>query len=73
MRMAHPFEKMFDKALKKSLGGENLVTGEALRLLKKGYSNVEINSVLLGLHASLIDEKEEAIIHETILELKELE
>jgi hypothetical protein len=71
--MAHPFEKMFERALKKSLDGENLVTEEALRLLKKGYSHVEINSVLLKLHKSLIDEKEEAIIYETMIELEELQ
>jgi len=69
--MAHPFEKMFEKALNKSSEGENLVTQEAQRLLGKGYSFTEIHSVLSHLAQSLINEHDELLIRETITELEE--
>lgn len=62
--MAHPFEKMFEKALRKSSEGENLVLEEAESLRKKGYSVDEIYSVLTHLRDALIPEKEVAILTE---------
>ncbi len=62
--MAHPFEKMFEKALKKSSSEENLITGEAAKLLEKGYSETEICTVLLKLEKSLIDDTEAGWVRE---------
>ncbi len=67
--MAHPFQKMFVKALARSDEMNNEVTEEALRLIKKGYSRTEVYQVLLKLMKSLIDDKERLIINETIEEL----
>jgi Holliday junction resolvasome RuvABC DNA-binding subunit len=68
--MAHPFTKMFEKALKKSTDAENLVFKEAERILKKGYSEAEVFAVLEKLQKSLIDEKDEAVIREALEELR---
>lgn len=62
--MSHPFEKMFEKVLKKSLLDENLVLIEALRLKDKGYSSNEILTVLTKLQKSLIDDTEARIVEE---------
>lgn len=67
--MAHPFQKMFVKALTKSDEMNNLVTTEAQKLIKKGYSQAEIYAVLHKLEKSLIDESERAMVAETIEEL----
>ncbi len=69
--MAHPFEKIFEKALKKSASDQNEVTIEAVKILKKGYAQKEIVEVLTKLRKALIDEKDEAIIQETIDEIEE--
>lgn len=62
--MAHPFEKLFEKALKKSTVDENLVLKEAAKLIEKGYRLEEICTVLTKLEKSLIDDAEAAIIRE---------
>ncbi len=62
--MAHPFEKMFEKALKKSSPEENMITEEAAKLLEKGYSESEICTVLLKLEKSLIDDGEAHLVRE---------
>jgi hypothetical protein len=66
--MAHPFEKMFEKALRKSTPEENLVLEEAEALRQKNYSAVEINDVLVHLRDSLIQDKERDIVAEAVEE-----
>ncbi len=60
--MAHPFEKMFDKALKVSSELDNQVLEEANQLLEKGYAGREIVEVLTKLEQVLIDPKEAEIV-----------
>lgn len=67
--MAHPFQKMFIKALAKSEEFDNLVTEEAIKIIKKGYSRSEVYQVLQKLEKSLIEDKEKLLITETIEEL----
>lgn len=62
----HPFEKMFDKALKTSTSEVNLVLKEALKLKEKGYAETEITDVLVRLSKSLIDEYESKIVSEAL-------
>lgn len=62
--MAHPFEKMFDKALKKSSAEQNEVLSVAEKLRGKGYRVEEIAGVLKKLHKSLIDKTEAEIVGE---------
>lgn len=69
--MAHPFEKMFDKALAKSTEFDNAVLTEAEKLLEKGYSGFEIGGVLSKLERSLIDRKEAEIVREALEEFKQ--
>lgn len=54
--MAHPFEKLFDSALRKSTEDDNLVGKKAAELVEKGYSQAEVCGVLLKLEKSLIDD-----------------
>jgi hypothetical protein len=63
--MSHPFEKMFDKALRKSSLEENLVLKEAQKLIEKGYRHEEVCGVLLKLEKSLIDDTLAEIVRET--------
>lgn len=70
--MSHPFEKMFERALK-SGSDENLVIKEAKKLLDKGYSPKEVCGVLLKLEKSLIDETEAEIIRDAREEICEEE
>ena len=69
--MAHPFLKMFDKALAKSTPEINAVYGVAEMLREKGYSPKEVFAVLTKLHASLIDESEAAIVAEALTEFSQ--
>ena len=62
--MAHPFEKLFEKALKHSSEHENVVLEEAEKLKEQGYNPVEIHSILAKLHANLIDDGESEILGE---------
>ncbi len=71
--MAHPFEKIFEKALKKSTVDENLVTKEAEKVLEKGYRREEVCAVLLKLEKSLIDDTEARIVREAREEVCEEE
>lgn len=66
--MAHPFSKMFDKALKKSDPEENQVLEVAEKLRAKGYSPREIFDVLTKLQKSLIDKGEMTIVSEAMEE-----
>jgi hypothetical protein len=66
--MAHPFSVMFERALKKSTEDENLVLFEAEKLKKKGYRVTEIHEVLEKLRASLVDDKDEAVVAEAVEE-----
>lgn len=70
--MAHPFEKMFERALRKCTTDENEVLIEAVKIHKKGYSVHEISEVLRKLKISLIDEKDEAIVQDALDEFVEL-
>ena len=67
--MAHPFLKLFLKALKGSDEMNNLVTKEATKLIDKGYSRHELYEVLNALERSLIDDNERSIVAETIAEV----
>ena len=69
--MAHPFEKIFEKALSKSYGDENHVLGEAEELKEKGYSPREIYDVLKKLKQSLIIEADEKVICEALEEFSQ--
>ena len=62
--MAHPFEKLFTKALRSSTPQENLVLEEAQALRQKNYSVVEIYDVLTHLRDALIQDKERNILVE---------
>jgi hypothetical protein len=62
--MAHPFEKLFDSALRKSTEDDNLVLKKASEVIEKGYSVNEVCTVLLKLEKSLIDDKEAGIVRE---------
>jgi uncharacterized membrane-anchored protein len=62
----HPFEKMFDKALRLSTKDVNLVLKEAKRLREKGYSDIEITEVLEKLEKSLIDDSEAQVVQEAL-------
>ena len=64
--MAHPFEKIFEKALKKSSTSENHVLSIAERLRQKGYAHDEILKVLNTLQNSLIDDDEAEIVQDAI-------
>ena len=66
--MAHPFEKIFENALKRSTSEENEVLIEAEKILKKGYSVGEIYSVLTKLQQSLILDADENIVREAVEE-----
>ncbi len=62
--MSHPFERMFEKALKKSSPEENLIIKEAAKLIEKGYRAEEVCEVLLKLEKSLIDDAEAELVRE---------
>jgi hypothetical protein len=66
--MAHPFEKILEKAIPRSRGDENLVLGEAERLKELGYKPEEIFAVLKKLKTSLINPADEAIVAEALEE-----
>jgi hypothetical protein len=70
MLMAHPFEKIFNKALRKSTPDENLVLEEAESLRQKNYSVVEIYDVLTHLRDALIQDKEKNIVVEACEEFE---
>jgi SOS response regulatory protein OraA/RecX len=70
--MSHPFEKMFERALKSS-SDENLVIKEAKKLLDRGYSQKEVCGVLLKLEKSLIDDTEAGIVRDAREEVCEAE
>jgi DNA-binding ferritin-like protein len=69
--MAHPFAKIFERALKKSSPEENFITVEAEKILEKGYSPAEIYAVLKKLQGSLIADEDAAMVEEAIEELNE--
>ncbi len=69
--MAHPFEKMFEKAIAKSRGDENHVLGEAERLMELGYAPLEIYTVLKKLNGALIAPADEAIVGEALEEFSQ--
>ena len=64
--MAHPFQKIFYRAVKKSTEEENLVYMQAMKILKKGYSPTEILTVLTALQKSLISDTESAVVQNAI-------
>ena len=67
--MAHPFERMFEKALKKSSADDNLVSKEARNLIGKGYKREEVCAVLIQLKKSLIAPADELVIQEAYEEV----
>lgn len=69
--MAHPFEKIFEKAIDESRGDENHVLGEAEKLKERGYSAKEIYDVLVKLKQSLINPADEAIVGEAVEEFSQ--
>jgi hypothetical protein len=68
--MAHPFEKMFYKALKKCTKEHNEVIVVSTNLATKGYSPREIAEVLQKLHRGLIDKEEVELVAEALEEFK---
>lgn len=66
--MAHPFEKIFYNAIKKSTDFDNEVLTQAEKFREKGYSGVEIATVLQKLAKSLIDPKEAEFVEEALEE-----
>lgn len=68
--MAHPWEKLFNKALRQSTEDENLVLEEAQALRAKNYSVEEIYGVLTGLRDKLIQDKERNIVAEAAEEFE---
>jgi hypothetical protein len=71
--MAHPFEAMFERALKKSTPNENLIVKEAQKLLEKGYRSDEVCGVLLKLEKSLISDSDAELVREAREEVCEEE
>lgn len=69
--MAHPFLRMFEKAIAKSYGDENHVLGEAEKLLEAGYAPKEIYGVLLTLKKSLIAPADEKVVAEALEEFEQ--
>ena len=63
---SHPFEKIFEKALKKSTHDENFVYKEANALRTKGYRAEEILTVLTKLQKALIDDNEALLVQDAI-------
>jgi hypothetical protein len=70
--MSHPFEKLFEKALKKSTLDDNFVLEEAEKIRGRGYSEKEILAVLMKLQKSLINENDEKIMQDAIDEFSEV-
>lgn len=66
--MKHPFTKLLYTALKKSSVTDNVVLAEAEKLKEKGYSVIEIHSVLTKLGKGLIDKTENEIVAEAVEE-----
>lgn len=64
--MAHPFTKLFERALKKSSESDNYVLKEAQKLFEKGYPRDEVCDVLEKLAQGLIDDRESAIVHDAL-------
>ncbi len=62
--MAHPWQKLFNKALRKSTPDENRVLEEAQALRAKNYSPQEIYDVLAHLRDALIQDKDRNILVE---------
>ena len=62
--MAHPFEKLFYKALKKSTDTHNEVVVVAAGLIEKGYAPKEVAAVLAGLAQGLIDKNDNELARE---------
>jgi hypothetical protein len=71
--MAHPFEKIFERALKKSSDERNHIAEEAARLIEKGYPAHEVCGVLTKLEKSLIDDREAQLVREACEEVCENE
>lgn len=69
--MTHPFAHIFEKALKNSHGDENLVLGEAEKLLEKGYNANEIYGVLTKLQKAYIDAADVAVLNEAVEEFSQ--
>ncbi len=67
--MGHPFEKLFDAALRKSTPLDNQVLYEAEQLKVKGYSALEIYEVLLKMQKALIRDEDEAVLKEAAEEM----
>lgn len=69
--MAHPFMRIFERALRKSSPEENEVAKEAAKLIEKGYARTEVMDVLTRLKGSLLDDGEEMIVAEALETLGE--
>lgn len=64
--MAHPFEKLFVAALRKSSAQENAVLDKAYELVADGYDACEVRDVLARFKNSLIDSSEEQIVADAL-------
>lgn len=73
MSMAHPFIKLFDRALRKSDPDNNDVLRVAADLIEKGYRPAEVLECLVRLEKSLIDPAESALVAAARMEIEELQ
>jgi Holliday junction resolvasome RuvABC DNA-binding subunit len=62
--MAHPFEKLFAKALSSSTEYDNQVLEVAETLVAQGYRRGEVAAVLKKYAQGLIDDGESTIVYE---------
>lgn len=69
--MVHPFETIFNRALKKSTLENNVVLREAEKMQEKGYSSHEISTVLKKMKNARIDPIEEQILEEAAVAFDE--
>ncbi len=67
--MHHPFEKLFDDALRKSTDGENLIADVAFDLKGKGYQPSEIYLALRHFEHGLIQDRDIALAKAALEEL----
>lgn len=68
--MGHPFEKLFEAALRRSTPMDNQVLVEAEKLKNRGYRATEIYEVLERFRKGRIDESESEIADEAAEEFE---
>lgn len=64
----HPFEALFEKALRESVEGENHITESAFHIADKGYPPKEVHAALDHFTHTLIDDADRALAEEALEE-----